>query len=241
MKYQTQQDFYRSKEWENFRRIIIDDCTDADGYVHCAICGKPILKKYDLIVHHKQELNDQNINDAMVSLNPDNVECVHFKCHNQLHERFGFNKTSVNTYVKKHVYIVYGSPCSGKTTWVHEVASENDLVVDMDNIWQMISINKRYDKPGTLRSVTFELRDKMYDIIKYRSGKWHNAYIITGGALKGDRDRLMARVGADECIFIDTDYNECIKRLAKRIDMPEETKDEWHKYIDQWFNSYQIG
>lgn len=239
MRYQTQQDFYRSKEWETFRQIVIDKRTHDDGFVYCDICGKPILKKYDLILHHKEELNDLNVLDRNISLNEDKIEIVHFKCHNKLHERFGFNKTSVNTYVKKHVYIVYGSPCSGKTTWVHEVATENDLIVDMDSLWQMISVNDRYSKPGTLRSVAFELRDKLYDIVKYRSGKWHNAYVITGGALKGDRDRLTARIGADECIFIDTDYNECIRRLINRDDMSEDIKDEWHQYIDQWFNTYQ--
>ena len=60
----------------------------ADGYVHCAICGKPILKMYDLIIHHKKKLSDENVNDAMISLNPDNMECVCFSCHNVLHDRW---------------------------------------------------------------------------------------------------------------------------------------------------------
>ena len=85
---QTRQQFYKSKQWEDFRKVIIAERTDADGFVRCAICGKPILKKYDLIIHHKKELDDLNVNDAMVTLNPANVECVHFKCHNELHERF---------------------------------------------------------------------------------------------------------------------------------------------------------
>ena len=235
----TRQQFYKSKMWEDFRQIIIADRTHEDGFVYCDHCGKPILKKYDLIVHHKKELDDLNVNDAMIALNPDNVECVHFKCHNQIHERFGYNKTSVHTYVKKHVYIVYGSPCSGKTTWVHENATASDLVVDMDSIWQMIGISDRYQKPVQLRSVVFDIRDKMYDIIKYRNGKWHNAFIITGGALKGDRERLIQRVGADECIYIDTNEEECKKRLSLRVDMNDDQKEEWMKYIDDWFNQFQ--
>ena len=234
----TRQQFYKSKEWEAFRQVVINNRTDVDGYVHCAICGKPILKPYDLIVHHKQELTEANVNDAMISLNPDNVECVHFRCHNKLHERFGYNKTSAGRNVRKHVYIVYGSPCAGKSTWVHENATQNDLIVDLDNIWQMISINDRYVKPVTLRSVVFQMRDAMYDVIRYRSGKWHNAYIITGGALKGDRDRLMQRLAADDCIFIDTSQKECINRAILR-DLPEGQLDEWIKYINNWFETYQ--
>lgn len=235
----NRQQFYKSKQWESFRQIVIDNRTDEDGFVHCAICGKPILKKYDLILHHKIELDDINCNDANIALNEDNIECVHFKCHNQIHERFGYNKTSVNTYVKKHVYIVYGSPCSGKTTWVHENATANDLVVDMDSIWQMIGVNERYVKPAALKAVVFDIRDHLYDTIRYRRGKWHNAFIIVGGALKGDRERLMQRVGADGFVFIDTNEDECLKRLSNRIDMNEEQKEEWALYIQNYFRQFQ--
>lgn len=230
----TRQQFYKSKEWLNFRKVIIADRTGSDGFVRCAICNKPILKPYDLIVHHKQELTEDNVNDVLISLNPDNVECVHFKCHNQLHERFGFH-TSSPASVQKHVYIVYGSPCAGKSTWVHDVASPEDLIVDLDSIWQMVSINDRYIKPAALKSVVFEMRDKMYDIIKYRSGKWHNAYIITGGALKGDRDRLQVRVAADDLIFIDTPKDVCLNRALLRGN----NHDEWINFIQDWFNSFQ--
>lgn len=232
------QKFYKSKKWEAFRKVVIEQRTDPDGYVHCAICGKPILKAYDLIVHHKTELSEDNVSDAMIALNPDNVECVHFRCHNQIHERFGYNGTSAGRNIKKHVYIVYGSPCSGKSTWVQDNATADDLVVDLDSIWQMISINDRYQKPAALRSVVFDLRDKLYDIIKYRSGKWHNAYIITGGALLGDRQRLQVRVAADDMIFIDTSERECMNRVMLR-DIPDEQKVDWLDYVKDWFDSYQ--
>ena len=234
----TQQQFYKSKKWNDFRNVIIAERTDTDGYVHCESCGKAILKKYDLIIHHKKELSDANVEDVSVSLNPDNVACVCFQCHNSIHCRFTEGHASSYN-IKKKVFIIYGSPCAGKTTWVHSVATKDDLVVDLDSIWQMISINNRYDKPTTLKSVVFEMRDKMYDIIKYRSGKWHNAYIITGGALKGDRDRLIQRVGADECILIDTDVTECLKRLYIRTDFNDKQKEDWKNYIIDWFSSYQ--
>lgn len=223
--------FYKSKRWEKFRRVIIEQSTDTDGFVRCALCGEPILKKYDLIIHHKKELSDANVNDAMISLNPDNVECVHFKCHNKLHERWqGGSKP-----FKKQVFIVYGSPCAGKSTWVRNTATADDIIVDLDSIWQMVSINERYEKPGAIKSVVFELRDKLYDIIKYRSGKWHNAFIITSGAMKGDRDRLVKRVGADDLIFIDTSQEECINRAKLRKNKAEE----WIGFIKEWFESYQ--
>ena len=235
----TREQFYKSNGWETFRKIVIAKRTDEDGFVHCAHCGKPITKKYDLIVHHIKELDDLNVNDVNVSLNEDNVEIVCFSCHNQIHERFVGGHAGTFKPVKKHVYIVYGSPCSGKSTWVHEVASDKDIVVDMDSIWQMISVNDRYAKPDALRAVAFDIRDKMYDIIKYRSGKWHNAYVITGGALKGDRERLVKRLGGvDDCLFIDTGKEECLKRIKNKF-ADEEQQLAWRKYIEDWFEKYQ--
>lgn len=239
MYFKTRQDFYRSKQWETFRQVVIAKRADDDGFVHCAICGKPILKKYDLILHHKLELDDLNVNDVNISLNENNVECVHFKCHNQIHERFGYNRTSTHYTVRKHVYIVYGAPCSGKTTWVHQNATEDDLVVDMDSIWQMISINERYSKPTALKGTVFQIRDAMYDLIKYRNGKWHNAFVITGGALSGDRERLMQRISADDFVFIDTDERTCLERLKNRTDMDDDQKVEWETFIHDWFSQFQ--
>lgn len=239
MNFRDTKSFYKSKEWESFRQIIIDERTDADGYVHCAICGKPILKKYDLIIHHKKELDDLNVNDVMISLNKDNVECVHFKCHNQIHNRFVKGHSATYKPVQKHAHIVYGSPCSGKTTWVRENATENDLIIDLDSIWEMISVNARYTKPDALRSVAFDMRDKLYDIVKYRSGKWINAYVIVGCAMKGERERLIKRVNADDLIFIDTEKDVCIERAKNRIDMTEDQKLQWISYINKWFEQYQ--
>ena len=90
----TREQFYKSKQWEAFRKVIIADRSDPDGFVHCCECGKPIIHKYDLIIHHKTELSEANVNDHNISLNPDNVKCICFRCHNKVHERFGFNKTS---------------------------------------------------------------------------------------------------------------------------------------------------
>ena len=234
----TRQQFYKSKAWEDFRKVIIEERTDQDGFIHCAICGKPILKKYDLIIHHKKELDDLNVNDVNVALNPDNVECVHFRCHNEIHDRFVKGHAPTYKPVQKHVYIVYGSPCSGKTTWVNDNATKNDLIVDMDNIWQMISINNRYDKPDALKGTAFDIRDKLFDIIKYRSGKWHNAFVISSGAMKGDRERLQKRINADEFIFIETSKEDCFKRV-KTKGLTDLQQVEWLEYIIDWFNKYQ--
>lgn len=224
----TLDSFYRSDEYKKFRKVVIAERTRPDKYVYCEYCGKPIVKAYDLITHHKKELTETNVNDALISLNPELIMLLHFKCHNIIHRRFGEE-------AKKQVYIVYGAPFSGKTSWVMENASPNDLIVDMDSIFQMISINDRYVKNERLKSAAFEVRDKLLEIIKYRSGKWQDAYVIGGYPLLMDRKRLEQRLNAVS-IFIDTPKEKCIERLYE-----DDARDlvEWSKYIYEWFDRYQ--
>lgn len=227
--FKDQQSFYKSKEWVKFRNVIISERTQADGYVYCDMCHKPILKRYDLIIDHITELTDDNVNDISISLNPDNVRCLHFECHNKRHERFGKQNYMNRT---KQVHIIYGAPCSGKSTYVYEHAGANDLVVDMDSIYSSISINERYNKPDRLNAAAFAVRDCLYDIIKYRSGRWQDAYIIAGVPRSGDRQRLKERVNADDLIFIDASRDDCLDRAADR-------PGEWKKYIDDWFDAHE--
>lgn len=217
--------FYQSDEWINLMRIIRAERIDSKGFNICEHCGKPIVQKYDCIGHHKLELTEANVNDYSISLNPDNVALVHHRCHNQIHERFG--------YYQRKVYIVTGAPCSGKSFFVREAANKEDLILDIDSIWQMISVNERYNKPGRLKQNVFMVRDCILDQIKVRAGGWRNAYIIGGYPLAPERNRLAKMMGA-EIIHIDTPKEECLLRAKER-------PGEWAKYIEEYFDKYQEG
>ena len=233
----TQEQFYKTAKWQKLRRVIIEQRTGEDGFVRCAACGEPILKRYDMVLDHIQELDDISANDADIALNPDNIQILHFRCHNEKHHRFVAGHDASYKPAQKHVYIVYGAPCAGKTSWVRDVATEADLIVDMDELWEAIGIGSMYEKPDALKSVVFRIRDTLYDVIQYRSGRWENAYIITGGALLGDRERLAQRLGA-ELVYIDTPREECERRLAVRL-MSEEQRAKWREYIAEWFSTFQ--
>ena len=106
----SRSEFYRSRSWREFVELLKIERTDENGFIICAHCGKPIVKKYDCIGHHKEELTEENYENPEISLNPDNVVLVHQRCHNLIHDKLG--------YVEKKVYIVYGSPLSGKSSYV---------------------------------------------------------------------------------------------------------------------------
>lgn len=212
--------FYKSKEWEQFREYVIHKRTADDGFIYDEVTGKPILKKYDIILHHKIVLTEQNVNDASISLNEDNIMIVSHKTHNMLHERFGFQGT-------RHIYLVYGSPCSGKTTYVEDTAGKDDLILDVDKIYQAISINPSHIKSKCLSSNVFQIRDLILDMIKTRNGKWKNAYVVGGYPYQNERERLINSLGAEE-IFIDTSIDKCLENASER---PKE----YIKYIYDWF------
>ena len=72
----SRSEFYRSRSWREFVEILKIERTDENGFIICAHCGKPIVKKYDCIGHHKEELTEENYENPEISLNPDNVVLV---------------------------------------------------------------------------------------------------------------------------------------------------------------------
>lgn len=212
--------FYKSKEWESLVGQLKLDRLDDNGQIICECCGKPITRKYDCIGHHKIELDEKNVNDYSISLNPDTIMLVHFRCHNRIHSRFdGF---------RQQVYLVYGPPCAGKTTWVQDVCNKDDLIIDIDRIWESICTSDRYHKPKRLTANVFGIRDTLLDQVKIRKGMWRNAYIIGTYPLRTDRDRICDLLRARE-VFIFEEKAVCMGRAED---------DNWRKYIEDWFDDY---
>ena len=220
-------DFYRSKEWLLFRLNVINDRINEEGLTICEYCGKQILRSYDIIAHHITPLTERNVMDAMISLNPDNIQLVHHVCHNKIHNKLGT--------MQQEVYLVWGSPMSGKRTYVDSVRENGDLIVDIDSIWQCVSGRDRYVKPDRLKSNVFGVRDLLIDQVSKRVGKWKNTYVIGGYPLSGERERLIKKLGARE-IYMDVSKEECLARLEKIND--GRSVSEWKKYIDDWWTKF---
>ena len=219
--------FYTSDEWRDFRSLIIHDRTTEDGLIIDEYSGKPIARAYDVILHHKIELTEENVNDYSISLNPDNIMVVSHKSHNVIHNKLGYRV--------RQVFIVYGAPLSGKSSFVKENAEEGDLILDIDNIWECVSGCERYVKPKRLNSVVFSIRDEILDCIRYRRGKWNTAYVIGGYPLASERERLCKELGGRP-IYIESTREECKKKL--REDPQGRGLGEWDKFIDEWFDRY---
>jgi hypothetical protein len=69
--------FYNSKEWKECRKAYI-----ISVFGVCERCGRA-----GYIVHHKEKLTPENINNPDVTLNFKKLEYVCLQCHNEDEER----------------------------------------------------------------------------------------------------------------------------------------------------------
>lgn len=230
-KYAVLKSFYASGKWITFRQCTIAYRTNTKGEVICEHCHQPITNLKEVIVHHEKELTPENVGDANISLNPVLVKVVHSKCHNEIHHRFG-NKPTHN------VYIVFGAPMSGKSTYVNQIISRGDIVVDMNRLYSAVTMLPEYDKPNSLFSNVMGIHNALIDNIKTRYGKWNDCYIVGGYADKYKRERLANDLGA-YLIYCDVSKEECLLRLEVDKDR-QFRKVEWKKFIEDWFEKFSM-
>jgi len=225
-KYALLQSFYASEAWQKFRMLIINQ-----RGLRCEYCGELVTKASDLTLHHSEiEMTPENVNDALIALNPDNVMVVHHDCHNKIHNRFGYQASS------RSVYIVFGAPMSGKKTYVREHMSRGDLIIDIDRLYAAVSMLPPYDKPDNLFNNVIGIHNMLIDNIRTRYGKWGAVYIIGTYPDKYKRERLADDLSA-ELVFCDVSKAECLRRL----ELDEERrfrKDQWIQYINDWFEMF---
>lgn len=228
-RYAVLQTFYASDVWRTFRLNLILERSKKHGGVICEKCGKLIVNPIDIHAHHKKELTLDNWTDYNISFNPSNIELICHACHDKEHHRFGYKPP-------KKIYLVYGPPLAGKKTFVKENMERGDIVVDMDKLYEALSMQTTYDKPNNLLTNVINVRTLLIDNIKTRYGKWYNAWIIGGYADKFKRERLADELGA-ELVYIEATKDECNARLNVDKDRQYMTT-EWKKYIDEWFDMY---
>ena len=243
--YESTTQLYNSQDWANCKAQVTNERLK-DGALYCEHCGEVIVKSFNpnannnkgaVVYHHKIYLTNQNVNDASISINPDNIAVLHWQCHNQVHNRF--NGTAVA--IERKVYLVTGASCSGKTTFVKERLQEGDLVLDIDDIWQTISGQPRYIKPNSLKAVVFKLRLELKDQIAKGIGSWRNAYIIESLPLATDRKREAERYKAHnvEIVTMEASREECLNRLYAMPDGRDIKA--YEEYINNYFDDYTQG
>ncbi len=244
--YKSTYDFYRGEDWAYCKAQVLQQRLKADGSIICEHCGKPIVKGFNpsannnagaIVFHHKIYLNNLNVNDASISINPNNIQIVHWSCHNEIHQRFGFS--GGNNIPEKKVYLITGASCSGKTSYVKERIQANDIVVDIDDIWEMVSGQPRYIKPNALKPIVFKIRDELKGLIQRGTGTWRNAFIIESLPSKQDREREADKYKAFnvEVVTMDATQDECLQRLHNNPSGRDIKS--YEGYINEYYSRYK--
>lgn len=212
--------FYCSKDYIELSRFL-----KLKSGGKCARCGG-IFDAGQLRTHHIIELTLDNIHDPQITLAESNIEVICHDCHNAAHRRFNTGR------IVRNVYLVWGAPCAGKSSYVQQCATRYDLIIDLDRIHRAICNCTLYDKPDATKAEAFALRDKLLERIKYRAGKWQDAYIIGGYPDRTEREQIARDYGA-ELIHIDTPREECIARA-----MQDNSREAVCEAVVGWINQY---
>lgn len=232
--------FYDSPAWRRTREAYLQ----SKHYI-CEDCGGAAS-----VVHHITYIKPWNVNNPEITLNWDNLKAVCEKCHAQEHaqdlkkrggeaRRNGVAFDEEGNLIKQaNVFLICGSPASGKTTYVAEHKCSNDLVVDVDYICAALAGetgNVHLDHKPIL-SVALEVRELLYQIIQTRRGKWERAFVITTVAdvreMKAVADELRAEV-----VLMETTLQECLQRIANDPSRAHNKRTQ-EKIVKEWFEKY---
>lgn len=214
-------ELYQSKAWRDLRQVLI-----LERGLRCEECGKLVPSPSMLIGDHVHELTPENAHDPSVALNPDNVRLICADCHNKKHQRFGYNAHKV--------YLVYGAPCSGKTSLVNQMRQRGDIIIDMDRLYEAVSGCSLYDKPDNIKAAVFAARDALLDVVKTRYGRWCNAFIVGGYPHKAQREALARKLGA-KLVYCEATREECLARAADR----GVHEGDWKRFIAKYFETFE--
>lgn len=216
--------FYRSREWESLRKQITLSRIDEQGDLCCEHCKKPIIHAYDAICHHVQELDEANVHDPSIALNPENIQVICHRCHNKAHDRWCGSRPSGT----RHIYVVWGSPCAGKRAYVEQSAGKHDLIIDIDALYDALGVN---GERGAVKANVMGAYRSLIDMVRTRNGRWRSAWILRTLPLSIDRESIVREIGGGELIHIDTPKEECLLEAKRRGgDWVEWTEKYWERF-----------
>lgn len=185
-------------------------------------------------VHHIIKVRD---GDNSTHYNLDNLVCVCKKCHRKIE---GKNKQELIKYLNvldstnklnAKIVIVYGPPCSGKTTYVRENMCEGDVVIDIDYIKSAILFTDIHDD---ISRESIEYLFKIREFILKNPKKDSKIWLITTRKEYGLDDYYKGL----EIINLTKSKDEIYSMIEN--DDSRKNKSKWKNIVDNWFSNNNV-
>ena len=225
--------FYKSKEWAKTREAYLTSRNHI-----CERCGDIAV-----ICHHRKHITPANINDPEITLSFNNLEALCRQCHQEEHtfhkrtdyrKEIAFDENGNLTEVKRHI-IVTGAPGSGKTTYVMNQKTPEDIVIDLDFIGcALYGYDHVHENRFDIVPLLLDIRDAIYESLSKGRSNYRKAFIITTENNEAELSRLSMMLNAD-IVKMETPMEECKNRV--RSDKTRPNKWRYMKLIDKWFKN----
>ena len=134
----------------------------------------------------------------------------------------------------KRVFVVSGSPGSGKTTFVKSKIKKSDIAVDSDKLTAALALDDAlYGDRKSQIDVALAARETIFHEIQYRRGNWENAYVITASRDPEKVRRLCKRLDA-ELITMNATAEQCKERIRNDTRRDGYTE-KYLALVDEWY------
>jgi len=182
-------------EWRKFRARYLA------AHPACSRC-----KSAATDVHHIVPLSDGG-----QLLDESNVEALCHTCHSR--ETCGESRSwRIRATPRIHVTLVCGPPGAGKSSYVRQRAMVGDVIIDLDDIIQAITILPRYERCAGVVPFAFAVRDAIIEQA-CKSDEVRMLWVIACLPNKDERERIASRLSAD-VVMMDVDESECLRRVG---------------------------
>ncbi|CAM4400539.1 hypothetical protein BAMA111019_23060 [Bacillus manliponensis] len=132
------------------------------------------------------------------------------------------------------IKVIYGPPCAGKSTYVNESISDNDIRFDYDLIMQSISNRNSHVYSDNHLPYVVQYRELIISMAA-EDDKMDTAYILATKITNKLQEELEGK--NSEFLLIETSKEQCYENLNNDETRPD--KDFWKEKIDSWFDWYE--
>ncbi|KKM86810.1 hypothetical protein LCGC14_1275310 [marine sediment metagenome] len=199
----------------------------------CAQCERDGRQAFATEVHHVAPVSEE----PERAFDESNLEALCKPCHSRMtiRESGSANPGATKAGKMATITIVCGPPGSGKNTWIDKHRKHGDVVIDLDTITAALTGLPLYEKPAGLLDYMIAVKDAAIALLRKSSAG--RAWVITGGATEGEREKYKRMCGADQVVMLAVDPQECLKRIRGDPRRADKWR-LWEPAVQRWWKRY---